>query len=252
METNLELIRQEMQSANFPAREVILSHANGLLDTMLDYKELMLCYSSAVKLLQTKLEVLDGEFQLNYRRNPISSIHTRLKSQTSIMEKMSRLGVPISRENIEENLSDIAGVRVICPYIDDIYLIADALTAQEDVELVKRKDYIRDPKLNGYRSLHLIVRVPVYFAECVKQIRAEIQIRTIAMDFWASLEHQIKYKKNTPDAEQIVAQLRDCADVIAQTDEKMQSIRIQMDELRGEPNETEAIFEKLKKFDVSF
>ena len=252
METNLELIRQEMQSANFPAREVILSHANGLLDTMLDYKELMLCYSSAVKLLQTKLEVLDGEFQLKYRRNPISSIHTRLKSQTSIMEKMSRLGVPISRENIEENLSDIAGVRVICPYIDDIYLIADALTAQEDVELVKRKDYIRDPKLNGYRSLHLIVRVPVYFAECVKQIRAEIQIRTIAMDFWASLEHQIKYKKNTPDAEQIVAQLRDCADVIAQTDEKMQSIRIQMDELRGEPNETEAIFEKLKKFDVSF
>ena len=196
--------------------------------------------------------MLDGEFQLKYRRNPISSIHTRLKSQTSIMEKMGRLGVPISRENIEENLSDIAGVRVICPYIDDIYLIADALTAQEDVELVKRKDYICDPKPNGYRSLHLIVRVPVYFAESVKQVRAEIQIRTIAMDFWASLEHQIKYKKNAPDAEQIVAQLRDCADVIAQTDERMQSIRVQMDELRGEPNETEAIFEKLKKFDVSF
>ena len=252
METGLELICQEIESAGAPVRERILTQANGILDSMLDYKELMLGYSSAIRLLRTKLEILDSEFQLKYRRNPISSIHTRLKSQTSILEKMGRLGLPISMESIEANLSDIAGARVICPYIDDIYRIADALTAQDDVELLRRKDYIREPKPNGYRSLHLIVRVPVHFSETVKPVRAEIQIRTMAMDFWASLEHQIKYKQNDPGAEEIVARLRDCAEVIAESDRKMLDIRQQMDELRGEPDSAELFIEKLKKFNLSF
>lgn len=232
-------------------RDTILHQAESLLDTMLGYKELMLGYSCAIKQLRTKLEILSTEFEIRYQRNPISSIHTRLKSQPSVMEKMARKGVPITTENIEATLDDIAGVRVICCYADDIYRIADALTAQADVELIERKDYIANPKPNGYRSLHLIVSVPVYFADTVKQVRAEIQIRTIAMDFWASLEHQIKYKKNVPNAESILLQLKECADVIAQTDLTMQHIRQEMDDARSEPSEAEVVFEKLKKFGVS-
>ena len=231
-------------------QDALLHQAGNLLDTMLDYKEQMLGYSCAMKQLRTKLEILSTEFEVRFQRNPISSIHTRLKSQPSVMEKMARKGIPITAENIEANLDDIAGVRVICCYVDDIYRIADALTSQADVTLIERKDYIAHPKPNGYRSLHLIVSVPVYFADSVKQVHAEIQIRTIAMDFWASLEHQIKYKKTVRNAEEIMAQLRECADVISETDLKMQRIRQEMDETRAEPTEAEEVFEKLKKFGV--
>lgn len=249
MEQN-EILNVREASLDVVTRDVILRQAESLLDTMLGYKELMLGYACAIKQLRTKLEILSTEFEIRYQRNPISSIHTRLKSQPSIMEKMARKGIPLTAENIETNLDDIAGIRVVCCYVDDIYRIADALTAQADVELIKRKDYIADPKPNGYRSLHLIVSVPVYFADSVKQVRAEIQIRTIAMDFWASLEHQIKYKKAVRNAETIMAQLKDCADVISETDLKMQQIRQEMDEVRSEPTEAESVFEKLKRFDI--
>ena len=151
---------------------------------------------------------------------------------------------------MEANLNDIAGIRVICYYVDDIYSIADALIRQNDIELIERKDYIANPKPNGYRSLHLIISVPVYFAESTRRVKAEIQIRTIAMDFWASLEHQIKYKKEISDPEQIADQLKKCADIITYTDLLMQTIRHQTDNEQPEKSELDLIYDKLKKFDV--
>ena len=240
----------DLFEGNPAMQEAIMSHANELLDTLLDFKELMFYYSSAIREIRTKLEILDTEFELKYQRNPISSIQTRLKSRFSIMEKMQRKGLEISTENIERHLNDIAGIRVICYYVDDIYHIADALIRQNDIELIERKDYIANPKPNGYRSLHLIVSVPVYFAESTRRIKAEIQIRTIAMDFWASLEHQIKYKKEIGDPQNIADQLKKCADIITYTDLLMQSIRKQTDDDPTPKSELDIIYDKLKRFDV--
>ena len=233
-------------------KDVIIGQAMNLLDGVLDYKDLMMGYACAIKEINTKFEVLDTEFEVRYKRNPISSIETRLKSQTSILEKMARLGIAPSRENIENNLSDIAGSRVICSYIDDIYFLADALTKQDDIKLIKRKDYISNPKPNGYRSLHLIVSVPIFFAESSKEVKAEVQIRTIAMDFWASLEHQIKYKKNVKNADKVIARLKECADEIAHVDETMQQIRVEMDKIQENSTDAETLYEKLKKIDINF
>lgn len=141
---------------------------------------------------------------------------------------------------------------MICSYIDDIYLLADALTKQDDIRLIRRKDYISNPKPNGYRSLHLIFSVPIFFAESTKEVKAEVQIRTIAMDFWASLEHQIKYKKKVEHAEKVIARLKECADEIAHIDETMQEIRIEMDNIKEETTDAEALYEKLKKIDINF
>ena len=243
---NLNNLPQEILN-----HDALLKNAGKLLDTMLDFKELMLGYSCAIKEIRTKLEILDKEFEVINQRNPISSIHTRLKSQTSIMEKMARKGLDYTRENIENNLNDIAGLRVICSYVDDIYRIADALTNQDDIELIARKDYIENPKPTGYRSLHLIVSIPIFFAEHTKKVRAEVQIRTIAMDFWASLEHEIKYKKHITNTEEIAERLKKCSEVIAYTDNMMQSIRAEIDNTAGEQTEEEIIFEKLKRYDKS-
>jgi len=246
-----------MNNDNLPisshlSQNALLSQANDIMNTVLDIKGMMMEYSCAIREIKTKLEILDTEFAVRYSRNPISAIHTRLKSQTSIVQKMIRKGVPITRVNIENTLNDIAGIRVICSYIDDIYRIADALSSQDDIRLLEKKDYIQSPKPNGYRSLHLIVSVPVFFAEEKKFVNAEIQIRTIAMDFWASLEHGIKYKKDTADAEEIIRGLKECADVIAETDEKMQKLRIQMDSSREEADDEEQLLEKLKRYDTRF
>ena len=240
-----------LQLVEGTSKDVIIGQAMNLLDGVLDYKDLMMGYACAIKEIKTKFEVLDTEFEVRYKRNPISSIETRLKSQTSILEKMARMGIPPTRENIENNLNDIAGIRVICSYIDDIYLLADALIKQDDVTLIRRKDYISNPKPNGYRSLHLIVSVPIFFAESTKEVKAEVQIRTIAMDFWASLEHQIKYKKNVEHAEKVIARLKECADEIAHVDETMQEIRVEMDNINEETTDVEALYEKLKKIDIN-
>ena len=232
-------------------KNIIMGQAMNLLDGVLDYKELMMGYACAIKEINTKFEVLDTEFEVRYKRNPISSIETRLKSQMSILEKMAKLGLPPTRENIENNLNDIAGIRVICSYIDDIYLLADALTKQDDIRLIKRKDYIQNPKPNGYRSLHLIVSVPIFFAESTKEVKAEVQIRTIAMNFWASLEHQTKYKRNVDHAEKVIARLKECADEIAHVDETMQEIRTEMEHIQEKPTDMEALYEKLKKIDIN-
>lgn len=190
-----------------------------------EFGMMMMMYGCAIKEVQTKLQVLNDELSLARKRNPIEFIKTRIKKPDSIATKLKRKGLPITVEAAMKNLNDVAGVRVICAFLDDIYRVADMFTAQDDVRLIKTKDYIKKPKENGYRSLHLIIEVPVYFSDHKEQLRVEVQIRTIAMDFWASLEHQVKYKRNVRDAEDIVYELRACADVINRTDFHMQSIR---------------------------
>ncbi len=198
----------------------MMAQTRALAGTVVEYQELMMRYACAIKEVRTKFDVLNTEFQIRYRRNPICSIHTRLKKTASIVEKLSRQSLPFSSESVEQHVHDAAGVRVICSYIDDIYTIADALLQQDDVTLLRRKDYIAQPKPNGYRSLHLIISVPVFFADQKKEMTEEVQIRTIAMDFWASLEHQLKYKQEIPNQNQIIAQLKACAEAIGATDEK--------------------------------
>lgn len=223
-----------------------------VIDTVLDYKEMMLAYDCAIKEIRTKFDILNAEFKIKHKRNPIASINSRLKSNSSLMEKLNRRGLSTDIESIEENIEDIAGVRIICNYIDDIYMITEAFVQQTDVELVRKKDYISNPKENGYRSMHLIVRIPVFFADQVKKVKVEVQIRTIAMDFWASLEHQMKYKKsNLEGAINISQQLKECAEAIAETDAKMQGIRQSIESIKNEQSEEEKFVEKLKKLDIS-
>lgn len=224
--------------------------AKQLLETAVEYKELRMMYACAIKEVQTKFEVLETEFKVRYQRNPISSIQTRLKSSSSIIEKMIRKGVPFSMENLEQQIQDLAGIRVICSYVDDIYALANALTSQDDITLLEEKDYIRNPKPNGYRSLHLIVSVPVFFSQQKRQIKVEVQIRTIAMDFWASLEHQMKYKREIPDQQHIVAQLKNCAEDIARVDREMMDIRRRLEESVDEPTEDDILIARLKKLDT--
>ena len=224
--------------------------ARQLLETAVEYKELRMMYACAIKEVQTKFEVLETEFKVRYQRNPISSIQTRLKSSSSIIEKMIRKSVPFSMENLEQQIQDLAGIRVICSYVDDIYALANALTSQDDITLLEEKDYIRNPKPNGYRSLHLIVSVPVFFSQQKRQIKVEVQIRTIAMDFWASLEHQMKYKREIPDQQHIVEQLKNCAEDIARVDREMMDIRRRLEESVDEPTEDDILIARLKKLDT--
>lgn len=189
-----------------------------------DFEELMMMYRCAIREVKTKLEVLNDEFQVRRSNNPIESIKYRVKKPMSIYEKLLRRGFPVSLESIRENLHDVAGVRVVCGYVQDIYLIADMLTSQSDISLIEVKDYIKNPKPNGYRSLHLLVEVPVFFSDECRMMKAEIQIRTIAMDYWATLEHQIKYKNNGEVPSDFEDELKACSDVIASTDMRMQKL----------------------------
>lgn len=192
------------------------------------YAELMMMYRGAIREIQTKLEVLNDEFSIRYKRNPISFIKTRIKSPDSILHKLQKKDLEISLESIMVNLHDVAGIRVICPFIDDIYDVAQMLTNQDDITVIQTKDYIQNPKPNGYRSLHLILEVPVFFSDRKQPMQVELQIRTIAMDFWASLDHQLHYKKNIENQDQIQADLKECADIISATDQRMQTIKYQI------------------------
>jgi len=218
--------------------------------TIVEYKELMMMYSCAMKEVKTKFDVLNTEFKVQYERNPIDHISTRLKSTVSITEKLAKHGHVFSVKGIEENIHDVAGIRVVCSYIDDIYFISEAFLKQDDITLIEKKDYIKNPKKNGYRSLHLIVKVPVFFAEQKKDMVVEVQIRTIAMDFWASLEHQLKYKHNIPNQEEVVSQLQTCAEIINATDNKMLEIRSQIEKAEDAPTEDEILFDKLSRLDI--
>ena len=188
------------------------------------YRELMQLYDAAVREVRTKVEILDSEFRIRYSRNPIHHIDTRLKSPASIVEKLRRKGLPQTLEAIEQNLTDIAGVRIVCNYVEDIYHIADLLLRQQDVELVRKRDYIEDPKESGYRSLHLVIRIPVFLSSHTELVPVEVQIRTIAMDFWATLEHQLRYKSDQETTRELRRRLLRCAEQSAQLDREMQSI----------------------------
>ena len=221
-----------------------------MMGRMVDYKELRMIYACAMKEIKTKFDILNTEFNLQYHRNPINSIQTRLKSTASIVEKLAKLHQSVDIEHIDEHIHDIAGVRVICSYIDDVYLVAESLLKQDDITLVTRKDYIANPKENGYRSLHLIVKVPVFLSERRLEMEVEVQLRTIAMDFWASLEHQLHYKTDFDGKDELVDELRRCAETISKTDSDMMRIRSKMEELVDIPSEDEILFERIRKLDT--
>lgn len=189
------------------------------------YRELMAYYRCAMMEMQTKFNVLNEELSLQYDRNPIETIKARLKSPDSIGDKLSRRGLEPTIENIEQNIFDIAGVRVICSFPEDIYMLAESLLRQDDIRLVERKDYIATPKPNGYRSLHLIVEVPIFLHNEKRMMKVEVQLRTIAMDCWASLEHKIRYKKDVSDLKSIHKELKRCADISAELDARMDAVR---------------------------
>ncbi len=190
-----------------------------------EFSRLMTYYRCAMMEIETKFNVLNEEYSLAHDRNPISSVKTRLKSFPSISEKLNRKGVDNSIESIEKNLDDIAGVRVICSFPEDVYELAQALLKQDDIELIEQKDYIKNPKPNGYRSLHIIVGIPIFLAHEKRIMKVEIQLRTIAMDFWASLEHQLRYKKDTTFTEDMAKELTLCAEMSAELDNKMDKLR---------------------------
>ena len=208
-----------------PSNTEIAENLDYFAGQLREVQELMMMYNCAIREVRTKLDVLNDEMAVCSPHNPIEMIKSRVKKPRSIVEKLQRRGYPISVDSVLDNLHDVAGVRVICSFIDDIYKIAAILGAQDDVTVLEIKDYIKNPKPNGYRSYHMIVEIPVFFSDRKQPMKVEVQIRTIAMDFWASLEHQMKYKKDVPGSEDLVNRLSQIADRINQTDMEMQEIR---------------------------
>ena len=188
------------------------------------YKELMAYYRCAIMEIETKFKVLNEELSIQYDRNPIETIKSRLKSPESIFDKITRKGCPLTVESIEENITDIAGVRVICSFPSDIYMLANAFEKQDDIRVITRKDYISNPKPNGYRSLHLIVETPIFLHDRKRYMKVEVQFRTIAMDWWASAEHKIWYKKDIVKNESIKYELADCARIASELDQRMEQL----------------------------
>ena len=205
-----------------------------MMETGQKYLELMNKYRCAIMEVETKLNVLNAEFSRQYARNPFESIKSRLKSPVSIIEKLSRKNLLTNDATIasaiEENLYDVAGIRVICAFQEDIYRLAELLVQQDDIRLIRTKDYIKNPKPNGYRSLHLILEVPVFLKSGKTPMKVEVQFRTIAMDFWASVDHRLRYKKNVSNEDEIVEKLKLCAETISDLDEEMQRIRNMIEE----------------------
>ena len=193
----------------------------------LPYQRLMTYYKCAMMEIETKFKVLDEQFSLQHDRNPIEGIKTRLKSPESLAGKLKRKGLPMTIASIEENIYDVAGIRIICSFPEDIYTLADCLLKQDDIRLIEKKDYIKNPKKSGYRSLHLIVEVPIFLENEKRLVKTEVQLRTIAMDFWASLDHKLQYKKDIApeEAAEISQSLAECAETIAVLDEKMEKIK---------------------------
>lgn len=217
---NKDLILRRVAKDN----ESILNTPSNILNTAMEFQHLLMLYESGIKQITTKFEILTDEFECKHERNPISTISSRIKDPLSIAEKLQRKGIPVTLDNMVSKLYDIAGIRVTCPFISDVYHIMQMLLQQDDVTLIELKDYIKHPKKNGYRSLHVIVKVSVYFSDQRREIPVEIQIRTIAMDFWASLEHQLHYKKDYIMPANISQELKSCADTIADTDNRMQNL----------------------------
>ena len=203
-------------------------------DIFLEYRKMQLLYQSALKEIGTKLEILNDEFKFVHKYNPIEHIESRMKSEESIVRKLMKKGQDITVENIERYIDDVAGIRVICSFTPDIYPIVDMISNQDDIEVVKTKDYMVNPKPSGYRSYHMIVKVPIFLSDTVVPTRVEIQIRTVAMDFWASLEHKIYYKYDGHAPEYIRSELRECAEMISYLDSKMLAINEEIHSLKQE------------------
>ncbi|MGI6010877.1 MAG: GTP pyrophosphokinase [Ruminococcus sp.] len=203
---------------------LFLPTAGDVLNITEQYNQIMFFYEAGISQITAKLEILNREFQACHDRNPIEDIKSRIKSPESIKEKMIRQKIPLTVSGMVKNIMDIAGVRVVCPFISDVYHIAGLLLKQSDIEKIKIKDYIKSPKSNGYRSLHLSVMITVYFSDHKCAVPVEIQLRTIAMEFWASLEHQLRYKKSREFTQEMQEQLKECADIVTQADECMQNL----------------------------
>ena len=221
VETKLQKLNEMIQESK---PEELAKHIQKL-------QKLMAYYKCAMLEVETKFKVLDEEFSLKHERNPIDSIKSRIKSLDSIIEKLQRKGHPMTIDSIEETLSDIAGIRIICAFVDDIYLLVDCIAAQDDVVIVEKKDYIKNPKSNGYRSLHLIIQIPIFLEKEKRNMRVEVQLRTIAMELWANLEHRVRYKKNVAPAalEQTSDHLLECAQLCDELDRKMHWVREMVD-----------------------
>ena len=234
-ETMEDKITERMKDSrlmdNFLANEKILDRISRHLEPI---EQMNAYYRCAIMEIETKFKVLSEQFSLKYDRNPIETIKSRLKSQDSILKKMGRKGIPVTLENMEREIDDIAGVRVICSFVEDVYMLADCLLQQDDITLLEKKDYIRYPKDSGYRSLHLIVQVPIFLQNEKRQMKVEVQIRTLAMDLWASQEHKLRYKKSIPEDEEesISIELAECAQILSSVDTRMQALRTKLSESR--------------------
>ena len=206
----------------------LLDHQDDLVTHIIQFNELMSRYQAAIKEVSTKLEILKSDFQIRNHRSSIENIQSRIKKPVSILKKLQRKRIEVNLDTIRSELNDVAGIRVICPFIDDIYMVAQKLAQQDDIHVITVKDYIKNPKSSGYRSYHMIIEVPVFFMDAKELMRVEVQLRTVAMDFWASLEHQIKYKKECTHDKELVRDLKLCADTIAETDFRMLELRERM------------------------
>ena len=201
------------------------------IESAYPFMKLMMQYQCAMLEVRTKFEVLNTELSLDSDRNPIESISCRIKKPISIAEKLKRKGLDVSLQSIEENLHDVAGIRVVCSFPKDIYKLADKICSQDDIHLLEKKDYIANPKPNGYRSLHLILEAAIPQQDDVQWLKIELQLRTAAMDYWANLDHQLRYKRGKKDAQLMDEELQQCAAVIRSLDQKMLKIRKKIDKI---------------------
>lgn len=228
-----ELATEDVHEEELP--EVItrqlMSNPDNFYKMAFEFQQIMMVYESAIKQIETKLDILNKENKVSGRRNPIETVKSRIKSPQSIASKLEKKNLPVTFDSMVENLHDIAGVRVICPYISDIYSVRDMLLKQPDITLLEEKDYIKEPKESGYRSLHVVIEIPVYLSETTHRVKVEVQLRTIAMDFWASLEHELRYKTNTKVPESVRRELFRVAETIAMTDREMEEIAVELQNL---------------------
>ncbi len=230
---------EELASENVPEtaelpkviNKELMSNPDNFYKMAFEFQQIMMIYESAIKQIETKLDILNKENKVSGRRNPIETVKSRIKSPQSIAGKLEAKKLPVNFDSMVENLHDIAGVRVICPYISDIYSVRDMLLKQPDITLLEEKDYIKNPKESGYRSLHLVIEVPVYLSESTHNVKVEVQLRTIAMDFWACLEHELRYKTSTKVPESVRRELFRVAETIAMTDREMEEIAIELQNL---------------------
>ncbi len=228
-------MKEQTNMRSFFRRVIQEKPAEELEQMILDATRMMSYYRCAMLEVETKFRVLNEQFSLWHERNPIESIKTRIKSFDSIRGKLQRNNLPFSLDVIEERINDIAGVRVICAFVDDIYVLTDCISRQDDITVLRVKDYIKNPKENGYRSLHLILETPIFLSEEKRMMKVEVQLRTIAMESWANLEHRMRYKKNLSEDKlaQTAEMLMQCATLSSELDAKMQAVRDIVEEKDG-------------------